>query len=260
MTVHFDSASLGIQLSSESHSTSEVGYIVDIIDSLPMVSFWSALVTPETNDKNIFIARELLSESAMRGKAKHRFYPLFHRDFHLIDENRYAPFQSLPKFDSFDPLDIGVIAGVNTWAKRVIFQKDKNLYNQLFNFAAVSKLEHHSPLVIELAIAISIPSLPIILTYGLMRAAASYRRLSAEADIREKEADIKDEELKQKRIQTAILEEMKSSIEQQGIKKEKIRIPEKALENVATFGVSSVAELAHSPLIDKMTFGISTKS
>ena len=66
-------------------------------------------------------------------------------------------------------------------------------------------------MILELAVAISIPALPVILTYGLMRAAASYRKLAAEARIREKEADIKDEEHKQKQIQTAILNEMRSA-------------------------------------------------
>ena len=38
-------------------------------------------------------------------------------------------------FDPFDPLDAGVIAGVNAWAKRAIFRADKQLYNRLFDFA-----------------------------------------------------------------------------------------------------------------------------
>ena len=36
MTIQFDSASLGVQLSADSHNMSEVGYLVDIMDGLPM--------------------------------------------------------------------------------------------------------------------------------------------------------------------------------------------------------------------------------
>ena len=91
-----------------------------------------------------------------------------------------------------------------------------------------------------------------------MRAVSSHRKMEAEIRIREREADIKDEELRQKKIQTAIVEEIYTSIKSQ--RGSNLDIPEKVIENAASFAVSSVSELGSSPLVDKITFGISSKS
>jgi hypothetical protein len=258
MSVQYDTATLSTQLSSKFHNMGEVNHLTEIIGQLPMIGFWSAMAIPKQNDNKISEAQAILRRSAEKHGNDDRFYPGFINEFSHIGEGEWMPFSAFHNYKPFSSLDTGVIVGINTWARQEIYRTNPELYAELFQFAEVSKLEHHSPLVLELAVAISIPTLPILLTYGLMRAVSSHRKMEAEIRIREREADIKDEELRQKKIQTAIVEEIYTSIKSQ--RGSNLDIPEKVIENAASFAVSSVSELGSSPLVDKITFGVSSKS
>ena len=260
MSVQYDTATLSAQLNSKAHTMGEINHLTEVIGNLPMIAFWSAMAIPHQNNNTISQAQEILRKSAEHHRSDNRFYPGFINEFIHIGEIDWLPFSNFFDYSPVSSLDSGVIVGINAWARQEIYRNNPELYNKLFHFAEVSKLEHRSPLVLELAVAIAIPSLPILITYGLMRAVASHRKMEAEIRIREREADIKEEELRQKKIQTAIVEEIYTGIKSQQSIDGHIDIPEKVIENAASFSVSSVGELGSSPLVDKLTFSISSKS
>lgn len=263
MAVEFNTASLSIQLYSETHSMSEVGSLVEILQSLPMVSFWASIFNQESEDDEVIIARKILSEDVLKDGNDNRFFPHFkslvrHLDdpFALIELSDY--FKGL---DPFNVMDVAVMQGINIWARKLIYLKNRQLSYKLFDYAQVSRLEHYSPLLIELSIILGgAIALPILLTYGIMRAVASNRRAEAENQIRENEAKIKNEEFKQKQIQTIMLEEIHNAMDEQKQREGYIKVPEKVMENVAGFAVSPIAELGKSPLIDKVSFSIISKT
>ena len=189
-------------------------------------------------------------------KAGERFYPDFHRIF-LNDNkhNRMSIFEMDPSnlYDPSDPLDSGIRYGLNHWLRNITYKSDPELYNDIFSFAQLSRAEHRSPLFVELAVIISIGFIPAILTYGVMMAVANCKRKFAEVGIREKELEIKDEESKQKKIQTEILEELRKTIKEKGIDS----VPDNVLAATAATSSAPVNDLGSSPLVGSITFGVS---
>lgn len=195
-------------------------------------------------------------------KAGVRFFPTFGGTFVQKERRRsdaIRTVQDIDDFDPFDPLDIGVTFGLNTWMRKVIQNADIELYYRLFSFGDIARLEHKSPLVIELLVCLGTVTLtPIILTYGIMRAVARCKRLELDNELRETEVQLKREELRQRRIQTEILDELKSAVKHR-IANANINIPEGVLVAATTISSPAVAELSTNPLIGSVTLGLSTK-
>jgi H+/gluconate symporter-like permease len=132
------------------------------------------------------------------------------------------------------------------------------LYSRLFSFAQVRRLEHHSPLLLETVAVIGVAvALPAILLYGCMWAVYYARRADAEIRIRETEAELKQEELKQSRLRSQVQEDMANAIRIAGFSPEPLRISEAALAETARVITPTVSELGKSPLIGSVTIGLS---
>ncbi len=271
MPIQFDTAKLTVQLNSKEHNIGEIWTVMESLDNLSMSGFWATILSGEINDENILQAREILS-SSMKNNRKNgrRFFPSFVDLFDIemnkqrdgkdqLDLYDFPSNEFFSDFDSNNSLDTSVMAGMNSWVRKEILLNDKDLFNELFGKAIISKLEHHSPLLIELALIISTPLLPIIMTYGIMRAVTSHRKMEIENKIRDNERKIKEEEYQQKKIQTKILEEIYSVVKEES-KNGEFRINEKVIENAAKISVSTVSDLNTNPFINSVTFGVTTKT
>ena len=207
-------------------------------------------------------ARAILTRAMRSEKAAARFFPEFGTHFlKRPGRGNYSilTVADIGDFDPFDPFDMAVAFGLNCWLRKVIREGNSGLYDRLFSFANVARLEHKSPLVVELLISIAAVTLtPIILTYGIMRAVARCKRLELDNELREAEVGLKREELKQRRIQTEILQELKTTVNDR-ISNQNLDIPDGVLVAATTISSPAVAELSTSPLIGSVTLGLTTK-
>ena len=245
-------ATLRVELSSVEHSMADVALIVEDLDSLIVGALWGAMTRPQGENDVLSRGRSILERSAAEGKAAARFHPRFWQI--TFDEIDYREPEG--GFDPFNPLDAGMQFGINSWFRRALFQSDPKLYRELCSFADVSRLEHHSPLLIELSIAVAVLSAPVVLAYGLMTAAARARRLEAEANIREQEAESKKEEVKQRALQTRMMQAVTEAVEKQAAEG-KLIVPKEAITKAVQVASPGVADLGENTLIKEVTFGIS---
>lgn len=247
-------ATLRVELASPQHSIADVALIVEDLDSLVVGALWGSMVRPE--DGTLERARAILMESVNSPKAGGRFYPYFHRlNFREPFSFKGDPYDR-NDFDPYDPLDAGMQFGLNSWFRRAIFQRNPDLYGELYSFADVRKLEHHSPLIIELGIVMGVLSSPVILAYGLMTAAARARRMEAEADIREAEAESKWQEAKQRALQTRMMAAVTETVEKQAAEG-RLKVSEQAITTSVQVASPGIADLGENSLIKEITFGIS---
>lgn len=240
-------AFLRIELKAMGHSMADVALVTQAADGLVCASVWAALQTTENGLTDDFSrARELVKMSADYPKANQRFYPGF------------GSFGS-PPFDvePYDALDFGVLVGVNAWLKKIVQNHDVELFNRIFSFAEVSRLEHHSPLLLEVAVLLGGATFAVpLLTYGLMRAVVRCRQLELNNELRETDVELKREELKQRRIQTEVLSSVRDTIRGPG---QSVTVSDATLAAITTISSPSVAELATSPLIGSISVGVTTR-
>lgn len=252
MAFNPDTASLIVQLESKAHSSADVRFVVDALDGIVCAGIWAALFQPNALPDEFRISRSLVEEEIRRGKSQGRFFPAW-EPFHepeWIDASGFA-------FDPLDPMDAGVRDGMNSFLRRTIWHRDRELYARVFGIAEIKRIEHSSPLLVELAVLIAGATfLPGILIWGIMRAVASGRKSLAEAKIRESESGIREEELKQKKLQTEILEEVVATVKERGHDS----ISQAVVEKAAQISTTAVNDLGSSPLIGSITVGLSAKS
>jgi hypothetical protein len=160
--------------------------------------------------------------------------------------------------DPFDPLDVGVQTGLNTMLRRILLDNDRERYEQLFAFAEVRRLEHHSPLLLETAAIIGgAIALPPVLLYGCMKAVYFGRRSEAETGMREVELETKKEELRQSQIRTQIQQHLAAAILETKFTTGPINVPDTVMAETARIAATTVADLGSSPLIGSVTLGLS---
>lgn len=268
MADDFDTTSLQITLKHEKHSASDVALLTQSVDGIVCASVWATIAeVRESESDAIDSARRILSRALENDKARARFFPEFGGDFAVTlsgrrnrrPPNRVRSVADMPNFDPFDPLDVGVAFGLTAWFRKVLQQGDAEVYTRLFSFANIARLEHKSPLVLGLLLAIGTGVLtPVLLTYGIMRAVGRCKRLDLENQLRETEVELRHEELRQRRIQTEILETLKNAVNERAASNN-LSIPDEALAAAATISSPAVAELSTSPIIGSITLGLSSK-
>lgn len=245
-----DQAKLEVVLNSEQHTISEVRLVVDALDGLWMAGMWGAIITPNYETNDLVRARDYLRRAQQDRKAPARFYPEFFRGMGA------GPELDEPDFEPSNPMDAAVRDGMNSYLRRILIHQDPDLYQRMFSFATVAKVEYRSPLLIEMAIVVGAMTLPVVLTFALARAAVAMRKANAEVSIRETEAKIRQEELKQKEIQTRVLEHVEEAVREL----DAIDIPKEAMTAAAQVSTTAISDLSSKPLIGSLTFGVSTKS
>lgn len=248
-----DIAYLRIELGSTEHSVADVSMIVEDLEGLITAAIWGSMLEREMRDGPLRRARQVLENSMSESKARARFYPGF--TIHGTDGISLLNNEINRGFNPYNPLDAGLQIGLDAWFRRSIFKESPELFNELFSFASVRKLEHHSPLIVETVIVIGVLSTPVVLAYSLMKAASKARRDEAEARIREIEAEQKEEELKQMRLRTRMMKSITESIEELKAK-DKLKIPNEAITKAVQVASPAIADLGENPLIKEVTFGV----
>lgn len=259
-----DIASLTVVLKGKRHLVANVASVVDALDNLVWSGVWGAILSGRSRSTPQFRARMVLRDYATHPHLAARFFPGFAESMSTRLAGKGDIFDKPPRIhlgelelDPFDLADRSVLDGIRVWAKRALSHADPKLFNELFGFAHVRRAEHKSPMLIELAIILGVSvGAPALIAYGCMKAAQLLNKTDAESDIRRTEADLKREELKQRRIQTAILEGIKQAVDEKA-RKGKLDISEGILVEIAKIASPSIAELSHNPLIGKITVGVS---
>jgi hypothetical protein len=259
-------ASLTVTVANGAEPASDLMVLSEGFDGL-ITGAVRAVILQELGDEGPFArARRILLNAAETSKANIRFFPDFPKiirggiargDTDASPYRPYIPYSS-SDFDPFDPYDAGVETGINSWMRRIILSEDPALYRELFSFAHVARITKQSPLLIEVSVLLGAAVLlPAVIVVGLFRAVDGIRRGQAETDIRKTEKEIKDEELVQRRIQTEILGYIRDTVKEQARGKT-LNVGDGVLAAAATITSPSVADLAASPLIEKVTLGISS--
>jgi hypothetical protein len=249
----FDLISFRVVLAEGQDTIASLRFLTEALHGVVSAAVWGSLAHTDSNDPRVHRTRELLRSCIRDPKAPSRFFPRFDQS---LGENFVFRILEEQSFEPTDPMDSATRYALDSWLLRMSQQRDPVLYRELFAFARLDRVEHHSPLAVELSLVIGAATLlPVLLTYTLMRTITDARRRVAEARIREAEAGIKEEELKHVQLQTRILETVAVAAEELDAHE----IPKDATTAAAKVGTSSVADLASSPLIGSVTLGISTK-
>lgn len=270
MSYMYDEAGLAVVLAGATHSTAEVALLLESMQMLVSASIWASLTCPEIEDQTLTSARNVLLRALESEHARSRFYPKFSE---ALREPGVLPFESSPQseerpfhtydwpFDLTSALDMATAVGVNSWMQRELLRHNRELHQQVFGFAAVRRAEHNSPLLLELGIVLGAAvAVPVLLTYGLMRAAARAKRMNTEAEIREIELAEKKVALRQREVQLLIQEEVADALKEQRKRNPNYQVPETVLANVVQFASPAVSDLGSSPLIEKISFSASIGS
>ncbi len=272
MALAFDRAHLRITLADDKYSSADLAFLIESIHNLTSAAIWATILSPQVISDELSTARGILVEATQGDRTGARFYPDFQSIFlypHFfpfytgISEEELNANQARPDFpfDLDNPLDVGTLTGINSWFRRQLHDNDREVYDRLFGLATIDRLEHHSPLVLEMGVVLTGALLiPAIVIYGLMRATAQGRRHHAEAEIREVEAQEKREVLRQRRIQTEILEELRDAIREARQRNRDFVVPPEVLVAAAQISSPSIADLSSSPLIDTISIGLTANA
>jgi hypothetical protein len=249
----FDLIGFRVVLAEGQDTIASLRFLTEALNGIVSAAVWGSLAHTESNDPWVHRTRELLHSYVRDPKASRRLFPGFD---HSLGDNFVFQILDEQAFEPTDPMDSATRYALDSWFLRMLQKRDPALYREIFAFARLDRVEHHSPLAIELSLIIGAATLvPVLLTYTLMRTITDARRRVAEARIREAEAGIKEEELRHVQIQTRILETVAVAAEELAAHD----IPKDAITAAAKVGTSSVADLASSPLIGSVTLGMSTK-
>jgi hypothetical protein len=269
MATSFEEAGLTIVLAGDSHSTAEVALLLENMQMLVSAAVWAAVTNAESNDESVNAARGALLRALEDDTARARFYPGFSDS---LRQPGVLPFEANavdrgqeqdrtghePSFDASSPLDVATMVGVNSWMQREVLRTSPELHRRLFSFASISRAQHNSPLLLEFVIVLgAMVAVPVVLTYGLMRATARAKRLNAEAEIRELDVEEKKLAIKQRRVQLIIQEEIADALKAQRKRDPNYQVPESVIANAVQFATPAVSELGSSPLIEKVSFSAS---
>jgi len=265
-------ATLTVVLPFQSDSAPSLHLVIGALNGLVSAGVWAGLRSHGGKDPVFEKARSILEKELRRDKAAKRFYPEFgdsrskdvrskkvrSKDVRSKDERKwFTPPEALKEFDPGDPFDAAVRDALNSYLRRTLCQADPALAVELFGFARVTRVEHNSPLLVELALFIAMGiAIPMLVVLGGMRAAFSLRKQDVELEIRSIQRDTLQEELRQKKLQTRIIAAAAEVAEELDIHE----FPHEAIAEGAQISTTAVHDLGTSPLIGSLTLGLSTKT
>lgn len=259
-----DLISVTVELSGEVHSAADLGEVVQALDGLVTAAAWGQLASRGRSGGASVAAFRILLSARRRDKAYERFFPQFGdrselREEELTEESQvyYPSPEDFEGFDPTDPLDAGLRYGLNSFLRKLLRSQNPALHSRLFDVASITRAEHNSPLLIELTLAVTAVTLmPAVIVVAASRAALAHRKGLAQAEILEKQRDLLKEDLKQKKLQTRILERIADAVDDLDARD----MPPEAMAAAAKIVTTPVADLGSSPLIGSVALGLSSKA
>jgi hypothetical protein len=237
-------ALLTIVMASNDHSFDDVAMVLGMVDVLLGATLLAAIKQP-WDDLSESIAKVAQTDLASP-TAGRRFFPAFASG-------------SWPEVESWtrDPLDLGVLAGMSTWIRAAIRQRDVETHQQISASVRVEKLEKHSPVVIEIATILGGVG---VVTFGIIAACQRVMNGARNGELKHKLESIaladRQEALKQQRIRTEVLSDLRDSYKALGIGRP---VPAEALAEVAKIAHVPIVEAKESSLIKEMNFNADVK-
>lgn len=267
-------ASLEIVLKHQRHSSAEVVALMEAVDALPSAAIWAALMYADDADREseLVRARCALTDNLMKGTPLEPYLIGFDGSLKaLVRESRLRAGRLLNETDASktleiinhitsidpeDPLDYSMQVGRNAWLRETIRRRDAELFSAIFSFAEVSRLEHRSPLVVELALIFTAAAaLPLVLTYGLLRACERSQRAEQELRIRKAEADMKEQEARAWAYKADTMKEVRDGVQKMNLG-ERVAVPEQAIVASVNLSAPAIAELSKNPLIERVSLSL----
>ncbi len=130
-----------IDFTSEQPHALDVAWALQAVETATVAGAWmSHALNPEASPIS-----PALSSVTEQSKALSRFFPGFG------GEPSTAAVELMRKMDPFDPLDIGVLAGLNGWLRNTLLD-DPSAYEAVFELANVQRIGNESPLVVIILI------------------------------------------------------------------------------------------------------------
>jgi hypothetical protein len=214
-----------------------------------------------------------LSSVAEQSNASNRFFPSFG------GAPDPAALQLMREMDPFDPLDIGVLTGLNTWLRNALLD-DPMAYDAVFEVASVERIGNESPLVVIILIPPAVKGGAALLAaagavakgvhkyFQIKKTRAEVREAEAgarEADARAREADAKahqaDAEAELARARTrALRDQVRGALAEQGLQQEiaetlasELDAPRPEVQSAAELGAKSaettIGQLESNPAV-----------
>jgi hypothetical protein len=247
------SATFSVTLACAKHNSADISFVANAVDGLVCAGIWGAMASPPPGKEALRLAREILTEEVKRPKSAARFFPYWTGPL-LFPEEARERLRSGELFSPSDPMDSALRDGLNSFLRRTLFERNREVYDELFGSARITRLEHRSPLVLEIGMALGIGFLPVALTWGIMWAAASMKRGWEEARIRELERKIREQELEQRILETQIKKRIRDAVSELRVED----IPDAAIAAAAAVSSTAIADLGTSPLVGNITIGLSS--
>lgn len=177
-------ACLTITRDHPSETISSLADLVQALDGLTVPCGWLSIVAQQALEPGEWLKlhQHLRAEGAEGSKARDRFYPWFGNELTasippitLASWNDFLGSREV--IDPGDPLDIGLQYGLNAWFRNSLRQIGDKADDRVFAFAAVKRIQHESPILVE-----------TIITAASLGGVAFYRIVKAIYDLREARA------------------------------------------------------------------------
>jgi hypothetical protein len=240
------SARLTIELAGSRHSLAEVAETLELLDLLV-----GSVLIAGISDKPWDHLSENIARAAqydLRGNlAPRRFFPSF--------QFRRG---GLPEDESWSraPLDVGVLVGMCSWLRRTLQEHDAKTSTELSSRIYIAKLEHHSPLLLELVALVGGIG---IVTMGLVAACMKTLRDSREDEFRGqlRELELKDraQSVRQQQIRTAIMERVSENYARMGTPP----VSDTVISEMAKIAYVPIAQAVESSFIKEINFSLEAK-
>jgi hypothetical protein len=240
-----------ITLGPERLNVADLAAATEALNGIVSGGVWAAINSDSEESRELRRAWRILSDESAGRRAAARFHPGFYEELSVHWRKRWPDRERLG-LSAYEPLDAGMQAGIFAWMRRSLYREDPKLCASLFDFAQIRRIEHHSPLLMEVAIFLGAVTLPAFLVFGCLKAAALARKSNAEAEIREEEARIRREEGKQQEMKTRVQKLIEEEIYRQA-SEGKLKVPKEAVVEFVRVVSPSVADLGDTSLIKDLT-------
>jgi hypothetical protein len=232
---------LTITMAAKEHSSADLASLSDMIEGLVMAGVWGEIAFGKSDLARR--AQEILKAFAGPKEWSPRSFLPYPFRTPLGDEWAMSP-------DTYNQR--------NAHARRFIMRKSPSTYRELFSFVQIRRLEHHSPLLIELAILSGPLLVAPLLVLAWSRVASDMRRHAASADIDEALARTKKAEAGQAESKDKIMDYMAQSAAKQ-LSENKLEVPKEVLHEAAKAAFAPVVDLSGSDLLQDALAAVSKK-
>lgn len=149
-------ARLTITRDHPSETISSLADLVQALDGLTVSCGWLSIVAQQALEPGEWLTlhQHLRAEGAEGSKARDRFYPWFGNELTasippitLASWNEFLGSREV--IDPGDPLDIGLQYSLNAWFRNSLRQIGDKADDRVFAFAAVKRIQHESPILVE---------------------------------------------------------------------------------------------------------------